>query len=127
MPILNDKDKDRHAHFKQIGDLDIHSNCLSAAAMEKCWRPNDQGGPLQNYMANVAMKVNIKTGGINHSVSKPHSILKGTLLLGADATHPGGTNNPGTPSVTAVVSSLDAKCVRFHGSMRLQNRKFGGN
>ena len=45
-------------------------------------------GPLQNYMANVAMKVNVKTGGINHSVSKPHPILKGTLLLGADATHP---------------------------------------
>jgi len=69
------------------------------------------------------MKVNIETGGVNHSVSKPHPILKGTLLLGIDATHPRGTSNPGTPSVVAVVGSLDAKCVRFHGSMRLQNRK----
>lgn len=110
--ILNDEDKDRYALFKRIGDFEfgIHSNYLSAAAMEKCWRPNDQGSPLQNYMANVAMKVNIKTSGINHSVSKPHPILKGTLLLGADATRPGGTSNPGTPSVAAVVASLDAKC-----------------
>ena len=97
--ILNDEHKDRYALFKQIGDLEfsIHSNCLSAAAMEECWRPNDQGDFLQNYMANVAMRVNIKTGGINYSISKPHPILKGTLLLGADAIHPGGTSNPGTP------------------------------
>ena len=73
-------------------------------------------------MANVAMKV-YQTSGINHSVSKPHPILKGTLLLGADATHPGGTSNPSTPSVAAVVGSLDAKCVRFYGSMRLQKRE----
>lgn len=57
--ILNDEDKDRYALFKQIGNLEfsMHSNCLSAAAMEKCWRSNDQGDSLQNYMANVAMKV----------------------------------------------------------------------
>ena len=70
-------------------------------------------------MVNVAMKVNIKTGGVSHSVSKPHPILKGTLLLGADATHP--------ESVAAVVGSLDAKCEisRLHALAR--RRKYGGN
>ena len=51
--ILNNEDKDRYALFKQIGDHEfgIHSNCLSTATMEMCWRPNDQGGPIQDYMA----------------------------------------------------------------------------
>jgi hypothetical protein len=78
-------------------------------------------------MANVAMKVNIKTGGVNHSVSKPHPILKDTLLLGADATHPGGTSNPGTPSVAAVMSSLDAKCEISRLHALAKQRTFGGN
>lgn len=77
------------------------------------------------YMANVAMKVNIKTGGVDHSVSKPHPILKGTLLLVVDATHSGGTSNPGTPSVAVVVGSLDAKCEISRLHALAKQRKFG--
>ena len=47
--ILDDEDKDRYALSKQIRDLGfgIHSNCLLAAAIEKYWRPNDQGSPTK--------------------------------------------------------------------------------
>ncbi|KAF2644090.1 Piwi-domain-containing protein [Massarina eburnea CBS 473.64] len=85
-----------------------------------------QAKDVSNYIANVAMKVNLKTGGRNHTVSevgsKPISeILQDTLVLGADVTHPGGNSLLGCPSIASVVGSVDAHGGKFLGSMRLQS------
>lgn len=68
------------------------------------------------YFANVALKVNIKLGGINHLLD-PQSMQwltsKKTMLVGMDVTHPSPGSIKGTPSIAAVVASVDDRFVRF--------------
>lgn len=93
----------------------------------KCARDQMIKGVLYKTTWPCGHEGQYQTGGVDHPVSKPHPILKGTLLLGVDATHPGGTSNPGTPSVAAVVGSLDAKCEISRLHALAKQRKFGGN
>lgn len=46
-----------------------------------------------NYFANVALKINLKLGGINHSLFKLDRLFQGvgTMVVGYDATHPTGS------------------------------------
>ncbi|KAH7092068.1 Piwi domain-containing protein [Paraphoma chrysanthemicola] len=75
------------------------------------------------YWANVMMKVNLKTGGVNHTVAGIADVMKDTLVLGADVTHPGRGSLFGTPSIAAVVGSVDQTGGKFLGSLRLQPRE----
>jgi hypothetical protein len=76
------------------------------------------------YYSNVALKVNAKLGGINH-ILDPNAMKwlreKKTMMVGCDVTHPGPTSLPGTPSVAAVVASIDDNFVQFPASLRLQS------
>ncbi|KAF2102635.1 stem cell self-renewal protein Piwi [Rhizodiscina lignyota] len=106
----------------------IRTLCFSRKTLGRCWSNTlrDSAGkirPLMPYMANIAMKVNLKFGGVNHEVEGLSGILGSTLLLGADVTHPGSGALDGVPSVAAVVGNIDASCGRFLGSMRLQSDK----
>jgi len=78
------------------------------------------------YYANVALKVNMKMGGVNHTLD-PKSLtwLKGmpTMLVGMDVTHPGPGTIKGTPSIAAVVASVDANFGQFPASLRMQESK----
>ncbi|CAN9434596.1 unnamed protein product [Alternaria alternata] len=78
---------------------------------------------LGQYMANVAMKENLKMAGINHSAQGVEEQLENTIVIGADVTHPGSGALQGTPSIAAIVSSLEANGGRFRGNMRLQSAK----
>ncbi|KAN0130852.1 Piwi domain containing protein [Lactarius tabidus] len=78
--------------------------------------PNDQ------YCNNVALKVNVKLGGIN---SYPvnhiyHGLCKeATMIVGADVTHPG----PGVrdrPSIASLVSSFDHTFSRYAAFTKVQ-------
>jgi eukaryotic translation initiation factor 2C len=42
-----------------------------------------------------------------------------TLILGADITHPSGSDSHGTPSIAALVGSVDGNFSKLSGSMRL--------
>lgn len=44
-----------------------------------------------------------------------------TIVIGADVTHPGNSATSGTPSIAAVVGSIDDNFMKFPGSMRLQS------
>lgn len=72
--------------------------------------------------ANIALKVNLKSGGANHSLSPGDlGFLEHgkTMLVGIDVTHP--TNNlKGTPSIAGVVASIDDKFNQFPGNIRCQ-------
>ncbi|OCL01970.1 stem cell self-renewal protein Piwi, partial [Glonium stellatum] len=77
-------------------------------------------------MANIAMKMNLKLGNINHSViyAKAPFVNKqnqfDTIVLGADVTHTGANATPATPSLAAVVGSVESTFGKFLGSMRTQ-------
>lgn len=48
---------------------------------------------------------------------------KPTMLVGIDVTHPGPGSIKGTPSIAAVVASLDSDFGQFPASMQLQESK----
>ena len=48
---------------------------------------------------------------------------KKTMMVGIDVTHPGPGSRVGTPSIAAVVSSVDESFVQFPASLRIQATK----
>jgi hypothetical protein len=45
---------------------------------------------------------------------------KTTMVLGADVTHPSPLSAPGTPSIAAVVASVDSDFIQYPASLRIQ-------
>ncbi|KAF2765418.1 stem cell self-renewal protein Piwi, partial [Teratosphaeria nubilosa] len=78
---------------------------------------------------NVALKLNIRLGNVNHVLSAPTykdlalSSELDTIILGADVIHPGAGATKGTPSIAAVVGSVHEHFAEYFGSMRRQNRE----
>ncbi len=48
---------------------------------------------------------------------------KSTIMVGIDVTHPGPGSREGTPSIAAVVASVDKNFVQFPASLRIQETK----
>jgi len=48
---------------------------------------------------------------------------KKTMMVGIDVTHPGPGSRDGTPSIAAVVASVDDSFVQFPASLRIQKSK----
>ncbi|KAK3111728.1 hypothetical protein LTR53_012710 [Teratosphaeriaceae sp. CCFEE 6253] len=123
LPQKNAINATRHATFKSVADqvVGIKSAVLCEASMSKS---------IPAYMGNYAMKLNLRLGNANHEL-RPQDlgIIAATttrpldcMMLGADVTHPGGSAK-GTPSIAAVVGSMDGRYAVFHGQMRLQTAK----
>ncbi|EKM51081.1 uncharacterized protein PHACADRAFT_165707 [Phanerochaete carnosa HHB-10118-sp] len=112
---------DIYPGLKRLCDmqLGLATVCMQ---LEKATREQRQ----DQYFANVALKVNIKLGGINHLLA-PDSMrwltTKKTMLVGIDVTHPSPTSLKGTPSITAVVASVDDKFVHFPAGLALQRNR----
>ncbi|RHZ52928.1 hypothetical protein CDV55_103026 [Aspergillus turcosus] len=72
---------------------------------EKLVRANDQ------FLANLALKINLKLGGCNHTPRSVGTKLKRTMVVGVDVTHPTqeskSSSRPSAPSVAAMVASVD--------------------
>ncbi|KAG6876982.1 hypothetical protein C0992_011165 [Termitomyces sp. T32_za158] len=82
-------------------------------------------GQLQ-YFANVALKANMKLGGVNHALDRANMTWlteKPTMLIGIDVTHPGPGSVKGTPSIAAVVASCDTSYAQYPASMEIQETK----
>ena len=85
--ILSNGDKRVYDTIRHICDVElgIPATCAQSAKIRK------ERGQLQ-YMANVALKINAKLGGVNHALD-PYSAKwfteKVTMLVGMDVTHPG--------------------------------------
>jgi eukaryotic translation initiation factor 2C len=86
--ILSNADKRVYATVRRVCDIDlgIPATCAQNTKIRK------EKGQLQ-YMANVALKINAKLGGLNHTLDRGSSKrwLSGelTMLVGMDVTHPG--------------------------------------
>ena len=77
------------------------------------------------------MKINSKLGSVGHnlvqdattSIKFSHvGVLKDTMIVGADVTHP-GQGDRGIPSMAAVVATNDDSSSHYLGSARLQKSK----
>ncbi|KAE8266037.1 hypothetical protein A4X09_0g6311 [Tilletia walkeri] len=66
------------------------------------------GTVADQYVANVAMKINVKIGGL----------APGTMLMGADVTHP--PPGLGLDSIAASVATVDGKRMLYGHEVRLQ-------
>ncbi|KAJ3563363.1 hypothetical protein NP233_g8987 [Leucocoprinus birnbaumii] len=117
--ILSDSDRHIYAGIKRLCDvaLDVATVCVQSGKIRG-------GGP--QYYANVALKINMKLGGVNHTLD-PTSLSwlkeKPTMLVGMDVTHPGPGSVRGTPSIAAVVASYDSDYAQFPASMKMQESK----
>ncbi|PPQ77920.1 hypothetical protein CVT25_015395 [Psilocybe cyanescens] len=121
MVLLSNADKHIYSGIKHLCDctLDVPTVCVHSAKIRK------ERGQLQ-YFANVALKFNMKLGGVNHALD-PGSMawLKKapTMLVGIDVTHPGPGSIKGTPSIAAVVASCEPEFAQYPASMEIQESK----
>ncbi|KAG8827956.1 hypothetical protein FRC17_007662 [Serendipita sp. 399] len=119
--LLNARDNYIYPAIKRIGDVElgVQTVCMQ---LDKAIGRGDPGKQDQ-YFSNVALKVNTKLGGVNHKLD-PKDLKwlqeKRTMVVGADVTHPGPTSIDGTPSLAAVVASIDSDFFQFPASMELQ-------
>ena len=75
------------------------------------------------YLANVALKFNLKLGGINHSLDPPKLGLLGqkkTMVVGIDVTHPSPGSSSNAPSVAGMVASIDEWLGQWPADIRVQ-------
>ena len=69
-----------------------------------------------SYFSNLALKINVKAGGINQTLGTPISYFKDlSICFGVDVTHP-SPGSSGAISLAGVVSNIDQRCSRFIGS-----------
>lgn len=119
--VLSNGDKHVYSGLKHLCDayLDLATVCVHSAKIRK-----EKGQP--QYFANVALKFNMKLGGVNHALDqKSMEWLKQapTMLVGIDVTHPGPGSVKGTPSIAAVVASCDPDFGQYPASMQIQESK----
>ncbi|KAH6907498.1 argonaute-like protein [Coprinopsis sp. MPI-PUGE-AT-0042] len=96
----------------------VPTQCLKA---NKCMRGSAQ------YFANVALKLNVKLGGINVNLNKdPSGILtehtQRVMVTGADVVHP-SPGSEGRPSFTAVVVNVDQNITRWVSEISVQEAR----
>ncbi|TGO32040.1 hypothetical protein BHYA_0362g00020 [Botrytis hyacinthi] len=104
-----------YSDIKWWGDCvsGIPTVCVSRDGVERGARP-DLG-----LMANIALKINFKLGGINHRITNL-PLRDRTMIMGADATHVGKGQDDACPSQAGVVATRDSNYVHYLASARLQ-------
>lgn len=118
--LLSGIDKYIYHGIKKIADVDMGMHTVHMLLNKaRDNRPNKQ----DQYFSNVVLKVNMKLGGINHALddrSMNWLKQKKTMVMGIDVTHSGPKSIPGSPSIAAVVASVDDNFAQYPASMMLQ-------
>lgn len=119
--ILPDSDAAVYNTVKYAGDIKygMHTICVLDKKVAKQER-RDQ------YLANVALKVNSKLLGVNQSLdtAKLGIIAEGkTMVVGIDVTHPSPGSLSSAPSVAAVVASTDKYLSQFPCELSIQESR----
>ncbi|KAJ7932831.1 argonaute-like protein [Mycena leptocephala] len=118
--VLPEGGNDLYTIVKHWGDVrkGVATQCLKS---RKCTRAKIQ------FWANVALKINVKLGGINvitdpsqvAVLSDPHNP---TVVMGADVMHP-AAGTSGRPSFAAVVSSVDSNGAKYVATQSVQTSR----
>uniref|UniRef100_A0A0D2XGG7 Piwi domain-containing protein n=1 Tax=Fusarium oxysporum (strain Fo5176) TaxID=660025 RepID=A0A0D2XGG7_FUSOF len=103
--ILDSTDSEMYGRIKTLGDCTygIHTICVLGFQLRK---ENPQ------YFANVALKWNLKTGGVNHKLHNEVGLIKEgkTMVVGYDVTHPtnmSADKSDAAPSLVGLVATVD--------------------
>ena len=86
---------------------------------DKNMRAGGGGFKASQFIANLALKIHTKLGGVNNLITSPGCSLPSlpcvsevpTIVFGADVSHPGKGSD--ARSVAAVVGSIDARAARY--------------
>ena len=105
MVILPDKDASTYNQIKTLGDIDYGIYTVYVLG-----EPTKFYSTSAQYSANVALKIDLKLGGINHKLLNQISLYEKTMVIGIDVTHPSpGPIKKTAPSVAAMVVSTDSE------------------
>ncbi|CAK9867455.1 unnamed protein product [Sphagnum jensenii] len=99
LAILPDKDSEIYVPFKKMCEVVVG---VASQCMVKPRQLNDQ------YLGNLALKINLKLGGYNSPLGPEMTTFLGTstVIFGMDVSH-GSPGDVDSPSVAAVVASKD--------------------
>lgn len=105
-----------YSRIKHAGDVKygIHTVCTVGHKLAKC---NEQ------YFANVALKFNLKLGGVNQLLDASRRGLideDKTMVVGIDVTHPSPGSASHAPSVAGMVASIDRWLGQWPGVLSIQ-------
>ncbi|KAM3560252.1 hypothetical protein ARSEF4850_003732 [Beauveria asiatica] len=119
--ILPDANTSLYKHIKSLADktYGIHTVCCVGPKLAKA-HGRDQ------YIANVALKLNLKLGGVNQIMSdRQLGIIEQnkTMVVGIDVTHPSPGSSSNAPSVSAMVASIDRFLGQWPATLRAQTAK----
>jgi eukaryotic translation initiation factor 2C len=122
--LLSREDDYIYPGIKKIGDVELGIHTLHMLLKDG---RNALGEPnkADQYFSNIALKLNTKLEGINHRLDENSMrwlTKRPTMMVGIDVTHPSPRSRPGTPSIAAVVASVDRDFVHFPCSLRLQKK-----
>lgn len=103
-------------YLKTVADTryGIHTICSVSSKLVK---------EQSQYFNNVALKFNLKLGGINQLVDSTRLgvINEGkTMVVGIDVTHPSPGSAPNAPSVSAIVASVDKWLGQWPAVLKVQ-------
>ena len=118
--ILPKADTAIYNQIKCLGDVKngIHTICVVGSKFSK--DRNEQ------YFANVALKFNLKLGGVNQSLHPAKLGILGegkTMVVGLDVTHPSPGSAKGAPSVAGIVASVDKALGQWPADVRIQTSR----
>ncbi|KAI4619887.1 hypothetical protein J4E83_005744 [Alternaria metachromatica] len=107
-----------YKRIKTLADRDygLHTICSVGS---KLWKERGR----DQYIANIALKFNLKLGGINQIVeNKSLGIIdqNKTMVVGIDVTHPSPGSASNAPSVSAMVASIDKYLGQWPATLRIQ-------
>lgn len=102
--------------IKRIGDVQAGLQTMCVVSKTFC---EGRG----SYYGNVALKINLKLGGVNQELHK--NTLGGidenkTMVVGIDVTHPSPGSSGNCPSVAAMVASVDNRLGQWPAVLSLQ-------
>ena len=127
--VLPNDGSSLYNRIKQLGDVECGIQTVCVLGMRskfyKTGTRTIQGKQVLNstqYNANVALKVNIKNGGVNHELKSDQLgfISKGkTMIVGIDVTHPSPGSGPSATSVAAMVASSDKCLAQWPAEIRI--------
>ncbi|KAF2360621.1 Argonaute linker 2 domain [Trinorchestia longiramus] len=115
-----EKGGDHYKIIKETGDRVLH-------VITQCVLSKNAFVANPATVGNILLKINAKIGGVNHrslySLQPYHKLFaEPILVMGADVNHPAAADTS-TPSLVAVVGSLDRNACRYAVEVRHQGHR----
>ena len=109
-----------YERLKSLADLEFGIQTV-VLRRDKPGKPFSERWVDGTYWGNIALKLNMKAGGVNHTLvegmMQPLNTER-TMIVGIDVTHPSNESVKEAPSIAAVVASEDKHYAKWPGSVR---------